>query len=96
MSALHAQHILSHEASEQLSKVVGPKDVDLIHQIYGHLARFMNHDMLHGFNGEPKYFTDYDEQFIFGGVEFFAVMSHSGIFERWLQRDANGEFLLNM
>lgn len=96
LHALHALHILSYEASEKLSQVGSPEGAQFVYNLYGRLARYMNHDMLHGFNGEPKYFTEYDEWFIFGGVEFFAVMSHSEIFERWLKRDANGEFLLNM
>lgn len=65
MYALHAQHMLSYEASEKLSQVASEKDTHFVHQMYGLLARFMNHDMLHGFNGEPRNFSEFDEHFVF-------------------------------
>ncbi len=60
------------------------------------LAHLMNHDMLHGFNGDPQNFREFDSQLIFGGVEFFPLMAHSEIVERWLKRDGNKDFLLQL
>jgi hypothetical protein len=56
----------------------------------------MNHDMLHGFNGVGENFREFDEQLIFGGVEFFPLMTHSEVFERWMKRDSNGDFILDL
>ena len=56
----------------------------------------MKHDMLHGFNGAGENFLEFDEELIFGGVEFFPLMTHSEVFECWMKRGANGDFVLDL
>lgn len=91
---LVAQHILSASAVEQLWNVIWDKK-DIV-TIYWIVAHMMNHDMLHGFSGEPRDFTQFDEQLIFWGVEFFPLMAHSDIVGRWIKRDSNEDFLMDM
>ena len=90
--SLKAHHIVSSIALKKLADAGG--DAGAVQKFYTVVAKMMNHDILHGFNGLPENFTEFDEQLIFGGVEFFPVMSHAEICERWLKRDANGDFLI--
>ncbi len=93
--SLKAQHVLSANALKKLASIIG-NNAGYILELYRILVHFMNHDMLHGFNGAGENFREFDEQLIFGGVEFFPLMTHSEVFERWMKRDANGDFVLDL
>jgi len=93
--ALKARHVLSADALKRLSSIIS-NDAGYILELYSILVHFMNHDMLHGFNGVGENFREFDEQLIFGGVEFFPLMTHSEVFERWMKRNSNGDFVLDL
>lgn len=88
-----AQHIISKNAFRKLESIIGDS-ANVVINVYTTLARFLNHDILHGFNWAAENFGQFDEQLVFGGVEFFPLMTHSEVFEQWMQRDANGDFIL--
>lgn len=92
--SLKAHHIVSATALKRLADFGG--NVEAVRKFYTVVAKMMNHDILHGFNGLPENFTEFDEQLIFGGIEFFPVMSHAEICEKWLKRDTNGDFLVSV
>lgn len=93
-TSLKANHFISATALKRLGEFGG--NTEAVRKFYTVVAKMMNHDILHGFNGDPTNFTEFDEQLIFGGVEFFPIMSHAEICERWLKRDANGDFLISV
>ncbi len=89
-----ARHILSADALQKLSLIIGSQKAHEVVKLYSHIAHFLTHDILHGLNGEPNRFDGFDTELVFGWIEFFPVMSHSEIFLQWAQRGANGDFVL--